>query len=123
MSVPTRNRLKETRYRADAGTRFAWHQQQGRRARRKAWTLDESAHGLGFLAEKPRLPEVGERIIVHTRGDLETQHYEVKRVVPLAGKLAAVGCQRVYGKPAELSKPPPQRRKAAAAQAEVEAMI
>jgi hypothetical protein len=115
MPVSVRNRRKEIRFRSRAGSRFAWHTDTGRRARRKGWTLDESAHGLGFLIEKPRLPGVGQRIIVHVRGDLESEQYEVRRVVPLAGKLAVVGCERVFGHPTVVAKPPPHRLRAASA--------
>ncbi len=107
MVFGSRNRRKETRFRNLTGTRLAWNNESGARARRKGWTLDDSGNGLGFLAEKPRLPQPGQTIRVRRRPDQPDQLYEVVRIVTLPGKLGVVGCERLYGKEAELALPEP----------------
>lgn len=114
MSLGSKNRRKETRFRSMAGSRMAWHSEEGRRARRKGWTLDQSASGFGFLVEKPRIPHAGEMIRVHDHNQPDAQLYEVVRIAELPGKLAVVGCEKVFGTSATIKMPPPAWAKPAA---------
>ncbi len=107
MALNRKNRRKETRYRSRAGSRMAWHSEEGRRARRKGWTLDYSANGMGFMVEKPRTPHPGETIRVHDLSAGDPQLFQVVRVAQLPGKMSVVGCERVFGNTATMELPPP----------------
>lgn len=100
------NRRQETRYRTISGLRIAWSPDSAARRRRKGWVLDVSPHGMGFMAEQPYLPKVGETISVKVRPNAEAASYEVIRLRPTIGHLAIIGCRRNPGSTADLELPP-----------------
>lgn len=109
------NRRKESRYRTLTGQRMSWSRETAVGSNRKGWVLDVSRSGMALMIERQALPALGDVIGVQVRPTSDPVAYTVVRVQNGTQKIAVVGCEKVYGKTAELNPPAPAWSRAAAA--------
>lgn len=109
------NRRKESRYRTLTGQRMSWSGQMSVGASRKGWVLDVSRSGMAMMVERQALPALGDVIGVQVRPAADPVSYKVVRVQNGAQKIVVVGCEKIYGKTADLDLPEPAWARSAAA--------
>lgn len=101
------NRRRESRYRTLTGQPMSWTPPMSLGRQRKGWVLDVSKSGMALMLERETLPRLGDVIDVSIDPAAEPVAYEIVRIQHGQQKIAVVGCQRVYGKTAELDLPAP----------------
>lgn len=100
------DRRNESRFKTVAGQRLQWSNQSSwNHASRAGWFMDVSRSGVGLLVERAELPRLGDLLDVRIRTDADPVCYEVVRVQQGQQRLAIVGCQRMYGRTANLDLP------------------
>lgn len=104
---PNANRRRESRYRTLTGQRMSWTPPVSLGRQHKGWVLDVSKSGMALTLERQTMPRIGDVIDVRIQPTADPIAYEVVRIQHGQQKIAVVGCQRVYGKTAELDLPAP----------------
>lgn len=104
---PYSNRRRESRYRTLTGQRMSWTPPMSLGRQRKGWVLDVSKSGIALMLERDSMPRLGDVIDVRVQPTADPVAYEVVRIQHGQQRIAVVGCERVYGKPAELDLPAP----------------
>lgn len=102
-----RNRRRESRYRTLAGQRMSWTPPMSVGRQRKGWVLDVSKSGMALMLERETLPRLGDVIDVSIDATADPVAYEIVRIQHGQQKIVVVGCERVYGKTADLDLPAP----------------
>ncbi|MEM8739195.1 MAG: PilZ domain-containing protein [Planctomycetota bacterium] len=101
------DRRRENRYRSLTGQKMSWSRLGYVGPRQKGWVMDISKSGIGLMIEQDQLPEVGEVLGVRLRPASDPLSYEVVRVQSGDHRITVVGCERVYGRTADLNFPRP----------------
>ena len=95
MSAPTATNERRDEVRLDSNDILRW-KRPGRVEDNKAWTVDRSPSGFGFMARIQDEPQIGERIHIRRydadRWDTVLEPFRVARIEPVTDELLLVGC-------------------------------
>ena len=95
MSAPATTRERRGEVRLESNDVLRW-KRPGRVEDNKAWTVDRSPSGFGFMARIQDAPQIGERIHLRRydadRWDALSEAFRVARTEPVTDELLVVGC-------------------------------
>lgn len=109
MSAPATTSERRNEVRLDSNDVLRW-KRPGRVEDNKAWTVDRSPSGFGFMARIQDAPKIGERIHIRRydadRWDTVLEPFRVTRIEPVTDELLIVGCAMEEETDKAASSPP-----------------
>ncbi len=109
MSAPATTSERRNEVRLEADDVLRW-KRPGRVEDNKAWTVDRSPSGFGFMARIQDAPQIGDRIHIRCydadRWDTVLEPFRIARTEPVTDELLFVGCVMEEGPSAAESYSP-----------------